>query len=382
MRDRRLIVSLQLESRPPRQYSTTPPSPDPFAFQQQPPTLYPSFSPSFNQQALVQPSFPNYEYQTHDFQPPLTAELFPQPSPSFQPHYLGHSRTSSGTGSPGPLTSGEFGIPSLQFTPQAQYQSHDPLTGANSSPLWDFHPTLAGEAAWWENEDLTPQWRQTLLDIYLPHRHQQFFSIHVPSFVMAVQSPTVPYAARPHPALMNAIYLLATHFAAPGCLHHVDMLESLFLERALAHVSNALENSDRLVNIVQASCLLACWFFGKGRLLEGYYHASSAGRLAIGLGIHQIRSDSLSHNGSSPTMKTQQDGIIASPMTRMEIGERITTFWQVYCIDRCWAVTTNLPPGLVDDEHPRTKILTVWPKEVEAYMDVSILRLSSYTFLT
>lgn len=257
-----------------------------------------------------------------------------------------------------------------------QFQGHDHLTNTATTSIWSFHPPE--ETVWWENEDLTPQWRQTLLDIYLPHRHQTCFSIHVPSFVLAVQSPSIPPSAKPHPALMNAIYLLATHFASIGSLPQIELLESVFLERALAHVGVALEHSDRLVNIVQASCLLACWFFGKGRLLEGYYHASSAGRLAIGLGLHQIRSDKFGPPGSSPLSQKadshpviQEEGMVPPPNSRMEIGQRILTFWQVFNVDRCWAVATNLPSGLVDDDHPRTRILTLWPREVEEYMDVS-----------
>ena len=43
------------------------------------------------------------------------------------------------------------------------------------------------------------------------------------------------------------------------------------------------------MHVLQASCLLAVYFFWHGRTLEGYYHSSIAARLAVGLGLHQIR---------------------------------------------------------------------------------------------
>lgn len=270
------------------------------------------------------------------------------------------SASSSGSGSPGP----EYNGGNLVSVPHHTH-GHIP---APAQPSWGLRTENDGQ--WWSNDELTPQWRTTLLDIFLPHRHQCSFSVHVPSFLASINATSSPVMTTlrqpPHPALLNTLYLLATHFAPTATL---SQLEPIFLDRALNHLSSALEHSDRLVNLIQASCLLATWFFGKGRLLEGYYHASSAGRLAIGLGLHQIRSDAF-----PPILipgVEESEGILPAATSKLELGERILAFWQVFNVDRCWAVATGLPSGLSDDDHPRTRILTVWPRDVEEYADGS-----------
>jgi hypothetical protein len=44
-----------------------------------------------------------------------------------------------------------------------------------------------------------------------------------------------------------------------------------------------------------------------------------------------------------------------------EHRERVSAFWSVFVIDRCWSVATGLPSSLPDDEHPQLKICSVWP---------------------
>lgn len=211
-------------------------------------------------------------------------------------------------------------------------------------------------------------------DIFFAHRHQCGFEVHIPRFLASINGP--PKQA-PHPTLLNAIYLLACHFShQPPLIQH----EALFLERALSRLAEALERSDRLINVIQASCLLATYFFGKGRLLEGYYHASSASRLAVGLGLHQIRSQEFRNivgEGGPDDVSTWNNavtgGILPVPDDAIELGERILAFWQVFNIDRCWAVATGLPSGLADDDHPRTMIETVWPRDIEDFERVSLV---------
>lgn len=151
------------------------------------------------------------------------------------------------------------------------------------------------------------------------------------------------------------------------------------------------------MHVLQASCLLAVLFFAKGRLLEGYYHAGAATRLAVGLGLHQISTSdwlaSTAGSGSSPQPSPDSIGshangnavgngnsngsgrgghgggssILAPPVDAVELGERILAFWQVYNLDRCWAVATGLPVALSDDKYPRTRIETAWPRLMEDY---------------
>ena len=123
-------------------------------------------------------------------------------------------------------------------------------------------------------------------------------------------------------------------------------------------------------------------FFAKGRLLEGYYHAGAATRLAVGLGLHQIATPewggspdaSPASSRTSPSDGGDCGSILPPPADSIELGERILAFWQVFNLDRCWAVATGLPVALSDDNHPRTRVETVWPRALEEYELVRVAR--------
>ncbi|PIL30675.1 transcription factor [Ganoderma sinense ZZ0214-1] len=171
----------------------------------------------------------------------------------------------------------------------------------------------------------------------------------------------LPSARKPHPSLVDAIYLLACYFSRSPPLTE---LEPHFLKRSLRGISDALQNSDRIVHVLQASCLLACYFFWHGRTLEGYYHSSIAARLAVGLGLHQISSKEqqcqyLQRSDAPAPLKATVP--LCPPLDEVEYAERIAAFWQIFAVDRAWAVATGLPTALPDDDHPRSRITTIWP---------------------
>ena len=202
------------------------------------------------------------------------------------------------------------------------------------------------------------------LNIFFAHRHQCAFDIHVDRFQASL---SLAPQDQPHPALVDAVYLMGCYFSRSP---QYAPLESHFLKRALAGISEALQENDRVINVLQASCLLALYFFGRGRILECYYHSSIAARLAVSLGLHQIKTDSwfqfqlANLTGASqqdPTSFTKSSVQLAPPKDAAESEERIAAFWQVFIVDRAWSVATGLPSALPDDDHPQGQIETVWP---------------------
>ncbi|KAI0927943.1 hypothetical protein AcW2_004110 [Taiwanofungus camphoratus] len=181
---------------------------------------------------------------------------------------------------------------------------------------------------------------------------------------------------------MDAIYLLACYFSRSP---RFTELEAHFLKRALQGIADGLQCSDRVVNVLQASSLLAVYFFCHGRVLEGYYHSSIAARLAMDLGLHQVRSDDWfplqislsgsSRDGGSPPKASFP---LSAPSDAIEYAERIAAFCQIFVVDRAWSVTTGLPAALQDGDHPRAQIETIWPVPmVEMPMDTGVSNMSS-----
>ncbi|KAF9265865.1 hypothetical protein L218DRAFT_897761 [Marasmius fiardii PR-910] len=238
---------------------------------------------------------------------------------------------------------------------------------------------------WDPKSPLPDENKQILLDLFYTHRHQCWFD---GDFSRFDPSKSIHHHLRqvhhqytePHPALWNSIYLLACYFARSPFLVE---LENTFLTRTLHEITVALDNSDRLSDIVQASCLLAVYLFSNSRILEGYCHSFSAARLAVGLGLHQlqhpknfsVQGASNPSDNSSSTTSNQLPGLITGlgpsgaspipippPKNSAELRDRIAAFWQVFMVDRCWSVANGLPVALPDGEHHQGRIKTPWPE--------------------
>lgn len=164
----------------------------------------------------------------------------------------------------------------------------------------------------------------TRIDAFLSRAHQWNFNLDPVSFRASLSSESASLA--PHPALVNAILLIASsHFPSSP---HLGELSSQFLTRTLEAIALGVEQADRLLNVVQASCLLASYFYSQNRTQEGYYHSTSAARLVSTIGL-----DKLPASAGSDALQ-----------------DKVTTLCQVFCIDKGWAVSTGLPSVMPDEE--------------------------------
>ncbi|KAH7107230.1 hypothetical protein BKA62DRAFT_649392 [Auriculariales sp. MPI-PUGE-AT-0066] len=278
--------------------------------------------------------------------------------------------------------------------PQIQHPQQQPASqvpGVDTTDL-SWGSLLTSEPApSWESEDIPMRTRQMLLDIFLKHIHQCGLVIHVPRFLENIHLP-LGNPQRPHAALLNAMFLLAAKFSANPALR---VFEARFMTRTTEAISIGLERSDRLVNIVQAECLLAFYLYANGRLLEGYMHASAAARLAIGLDLHKLISIDINGNNANTADKSEQEqqamaanpatassqiNILPPPVDAIELGERINAFWMAFNVDRAWAVATGMPIAFSDNEHIRTQIETVWPRSVSDFANGNVFE-SEYATL-
>ncbi|KAJ3487098.1 hypothetical protein NLI96_g3789 [Meripilus lineatus] len=222
---------------------------------------------------------------------------------------------------------------------------------------------------WWETSVFC-QNKQTLLEIFFMHRHQCAFDVPIEEFQASLLLPTPDN--QPHPALMDAIYLLGCYFSRSG---DTSKLEKIFLARTLCGIPDAMQHSDRVIDVLRASCLLAVYFFATGRVLEGYYHSSIAARLSVSLGLHQIKADhwySPQLQGSSsypqvPSTPPKSSIQLAPPKDIAEFEQRKAAFQQIFTVDRAWSVATGLPSAIPDDSDTQAQIDRVWATSLNPY---------------
>lgn len=77
----------------------------------------------------------------------------------------------------------------------------------------------------------------------------------------------LPYAQRPHPCLVFAMYTLA---ASTSYIPAVRGLSEGLYGIALVKLNESINHEDRLLDAIRAASMLAKWTYSKSRVLEGY----------------------------------------------------------------------------------------------------------------
>ncbi|KAF8840868.1 hypothetical protein BDN67DRAFT_996514 [Paxillus ammoniavirescens] len=266
------------------------------------------------------------------------------------PHFHRRSESSSSSiaGSPG-----STGFSSHSPFPQSATNSpqHSWIQGMPSPS-----PTPFSDVYQFDQQP-TIELAQMLVDIFSSHRHQCLLGLHMGRLR---ESFSRPLMEQHHPCLTNAIFLWACYISRPGPLSEH---ESHYLSRSLEALSDALQYNNRVLDVIQASCLLSVYFLSNGRVLEGSYHATAAASLAIQCGLHGVVMN-------RPVFETT--GVMSSfklepPKDAIEQGERILTFWQVFALDRCWSTVLQRPMTIPDSPEGYLSIVLPWPQDMEEY---------------
>ena len=130
---------------------------------------------------------------------------------------------------------------------------------------------------------------------------------------------------------MSAICLLGSFFS------HIPLpneLQTQLLERALRNLTQSLHNQDHLMDVVQASCLIAQYFFFNNRLMEGNRHLLAAKRMAFDLGLYSLSEPDISDYAYDSVLQ--------------DTSEKSAVFWQVFMVDKLWSVTNHCDATLPD----------------------------------
>ncbi|KAJ7286750.1 hypothetical protein C8J57DRAFT_571395 [Mycena rebaudengoi] len=204
---------------------------------------------------------------------------------------------------------------------------------------------------------------QTLLDSFLANASEFGFFMHERRFYESAL--LLDSSKRPTPALLQAAYTCGAHFL------HLDH-EGRFLEKALQCAATDLAASrphpQAFLHTIQAEVLISHYFFLVGRFIEARAHAGTAVALALGGGLHQIRS---LHYHDIPILALSEDGGVRHlhpPADAIEEGERINAFWVVFMLHRNLAVALDPAArvcGVFDTAS--MQIDTPWPLDMEGY---------------
>ncbi|KXN90636.1 hypothetical protein AN958_03876 [Leucoagaricus sp. SymC.cos] len=268
----------------------------------------------------------------------------------YDPH--GHSRSgSSGSsiGSPdssflsvshSPFPSGSPTSPAAAWIQVRFHHSYSPsvLNVPSPSPS----PFLSETVYYEEPRSHLPisvEFSTLLLDIFAPHQQQCGLGISIQRIRESLHRPP---SEQPHPVLLNSIYLWACFVSRPEPL---CQQEDLYLRHVLETLPDALKSTDKLVDVIQASCLLSMYYLANGRMCEGGYHASAAAALAVQAGLSR---DVFQHDLWLPTCRFE-DFDLKPVKSSIQEGSRILAFWQIFALDRFWNIISCPWPQEMSD---------------------------------
>lgn len=215
---------------------------------------------------------------------------------------------------------------------------------------------------WSDAESLPLNLRNFLITIFLENSFRIHFYFNQQRFIDRLASTSNP----PHPCLLNAIYLLASYFTT---LDHrpaywLGEHEAVFLSRAQLALMDSLAMSDRLMDFIQASSLVAAYLIHRGRYLEGYHVHCGTARFALSCGMDRISKHDVSSLDRDPDPPyIQQPMLLPEPEDAIELGDRLLAFWHIYWHDKSFSILLGFLPALPHDD----TIDSVFPRELEEY---------------
>lgn len=176
--------------------------------------------------------------------------------------------------------------------------------------------------------------------------------------------------ARPPIVIRNVVYLWGITLSHdPQYIQH----ESKYLGRALRSLQVALSacsipqqqggQEGNALDVLQASVLLANYFFHHNRLLEGKFHASAATSLAHMCNLHKL----LSPTGVGGSSVIEY---LPCPVDVTQECERIHAWWAVYVLDKTWVVALGAPSTINEEQERGLLVDTPWPISADLYRQV------------
>uniref|UniRef100_A0A8H7XVF9 Zn(2)-C6 fungal-type domain-containing protein n=1 Tax=Psilocybe cubensis TaxID=181762 RepID=A0A8H7XVF9_PSICU len=209
---------------------------------------------------------------------------------------------------------------------------------------------------------------QASLDVFFLHAPHFGFFLNSNSFRhSALLAFNLGHPSRPTPGLLNVVHLLGLHFSQPEAFQGQ---ESALLIRAVQHVSTDLMGThpNKVIHTLQAEVLLAYYFLRTGSLLEAKCRTGTAISLALGSGLHKIRSANFLVPSTISIGSHDQAHLLPHPSDALQEAERINGFWAVLVLHKFITVALEVPAHVCGAlEAPGMLIDTPWPIDIDQF---------------
>ncbi|KAF8324299.1 uncharacterized protein EI90DRAFT_3130001 [Cantharellus anzutake] len=193
-----------------------------------------------------------------------------------------------------------------------------------------------------------------LFDTFFTYSYQFNFPYPEHAFRQSFASYSAPSPAHPHPALLNAIFLIGCKWSDS---QNMSDLEPIFLSRSLRHLDESLALVDRLLDFLVATTLISRYSFVVGREARATYMASSAMTFSKSCGLHR-----LPRKLGDTTLYDGTTYLLPPPQTEQELTLRIRVWWSIYLLDKDASLFTGLPTNIADEE-----IYSPWPNPMRLF---------------
>ncbi|KAJ7647946.1 hypothetical protein FB45DRAFT_211562 [Roridomyces roridus] len=239
----------------------------------------------------------------------------------FDPYSPLHTQTELSL-SPAPLAPADF--TSLPSSPQSSPDSMHNYVPLNvyTSPLelFDSHSPRRSHSV-----DYGPPIDFILIQKFLDHAPEFGFFLDKERLMHSIR---LPDQSKPSAGLLYAMHLWGARLSSD--IRRGDY----FKRKALQSAATDLHIPSLFLHTFQAKVLLGYFFFRTGSLLAARAHTAAAFALAIGAGLHRIRSspDSQTHTHVDPG--TGKGMSLPLPRDAVEEGERINAFWAVFVLQK------------------------------------------------
>ncbi|KAI0091628.1 hypothetical protein BDY19DRAFT_904256 [Irpex rosettiformis] len=238
-------------------------------------------------------------------------------------------------------------------------QSRAVASSAHASPA-----VQPAQLNWWDMPDPPTNIQQILIQSFLRHANKLGFFFESQRFLNSMTSPT---GVRPPNVIRTIVYLWGITLSRnPQYTQH----ESKYLNRALRYLHVALsacstpqyqgQQEGNVLDVLQASILLANYFFHHNRLLEGKFHTGAAVSLAHMCNLHKLLSPPGPAGSAAPEY-------LPRPLDVVQECERIHAWWSVFVLDKTWVVALSAPSMINEEQERGSEVDTPWPIGMDLY---------------